>query len=264
MFGVDLKTYNSDEDGDLAKYLESLKIDYTAFYRGVVVENYDPERKGRIKVRIPQIYGADPMLQYFVPTNSIPWAICAISPAGNDSGTFLPPNIGDNVFVTFENGMYNHPIYFGGIYTNRNEDVSVSGVSSHNLYANRIAPKTIDDMPLEVVNGTERVLYKSLKGAIIYIDDKDGEEKITITDQSGQSIIMENLSDEAVRRRGNSLGNNLSQIVLTNNSGDSITLTNGKIHIKSRNVVIEADNFEQINTGNLENEENVADIILGG
>ena len=75
---------------------------------------------------------------------------------------------------------------------------------------------------------------------------------------------MENLSDEAVRRRGNSLGNNLSQIVLTNNSGDSITLTNGKIHIKSRNVVIEADNFEQINTGNLENEENVADIILGG
>ncbi len=42
------------------------------------------------------------------------------------------------------------------------------------------------------------------------------------------------------------------------------TLTNGKIHIKSRNVVIEADNFEQINTSNLENEENVADIILGG
>lgn len=268
MFGVNLT--NGTEtilDDDLNKVLKHLKIDYTQFYRGIVVDNLDPEIKGRVKVRIPQIYGTGPDSSYFIPTNAIPWANCAIQPAGNDSGTFLPPNIGDTVFVTFESGSPEFPIYFGGIYTVRAEDESdiTKGVSSAKVYGSGICPVSTDDLPLEVVSGTERIIYKSLKGAVIYIDDKDGSECITITDQSGQSIIMENLSDETLKRRGNETGRNSnSQIVLTNSDGDSITISHGKIHLKSANVIIETDNFEQRTPARMTDEEELAEMILGG
>lgn len=267
MFGVDLKTTGNEYilDEELEEVLQSLKIDYTQFYRGIVVDNLDATRKGRVKVRIPQIHGIEGE-NTFTPTNALPWATCAIQPAGHDSGMFLPPNIGDTVFVTFEAGMQQFPIYFGGIYTVRSEDDSENkGVASRKLYNERIAPVTTDDLPLEVKEGTERVIYKSLKGAIIYIDDQDGHEKIQITDQSGQSIIMENLSKEEVKRRGETVGKNpKSQIVLTNSDGDSITLSHGKIHLKSSNIIFETDNLVQKKTSSdLTDEENLVNIILG-
>ena len=266
MFNVNLADDKVIIDEELNKFVKGLKIDYSCFYRGIVVDNFDPERKGRVKVRIPQIYGVDTKTQYFVPSSSIPWAVCAISPAGNDSGTFLPPNIGDTVFVTFEGGDPSHPMYFGGIYTVRREDTEgeTKGVSSAKVYNNKIAPVIVNDLPLEVTSGTERVLYKSLKGAIIYIDDKDGNECVKITDQAGQSIIMENLSTEALRRRGNVVGKNgRSQIVLTNSEGDSITLSQGKIHLKSPNILFETDNFYQIGLDEFTDEIALSDIIIG-
>ena len=122
MFNVNLDSNEMILDERIDEFVKGLKINYNQFYRGIVVDNHDPEKLGRVRVRIPQIYGADKTTQYFVPTSSIPWATCAISPAGNDSGTYLPPNIGDTVFVTYEAGDREHPMYFGGIYTIRKED----------------------------------------------------------------------------------------------------------------------------------------------
>lgn len=265
MFNNNIDSNEIIIDEELDNFVKGLRIDYSQFYRGIVVENKDPQRRGRIKVRIPQIYGVNPTEQYFVATSSIPWANCAISPAGNDSGTFLPPNIGDTVFVTFEAGKQNYPIYFGGIFTSRiNDEVDNKGIGSTDIFENEILQVTEDDLPSEIQSGTERIIYKSLKGAVIMIDDKDGNESIKITDQSGQSIIMENLSGETLKRRGNSVGKNAnSQIVLTNSAGDSITLSKGKIHLKSNNIIIETDNLEQIGLSELNDEINLADIILG-
>lgn len=264
MFNVNINEDNYELDNETAEFLNKLKIDYNKFYRGIVVDNADPELRGRIKVRIPQIYGADTTTSYYVPTSSIPWAICAICPASNDGGTFLPPNIGDTVFVAFEGGSKNNPMYFGGIYKNYTPEDN-RGVGSRGIYNGVPVQVNSDDLPGEVVRGTERIIYKSLKGATIYIDERDGAECVKIIDQSGQSIIMENLSNETLRRRGVDVGKNpRSQIVLTNNSGDSITLAQGKIHLKSENIILETDNFEQIGISDYTDEINMADIILGG
>lgn len=265
MFGVNIQQGNTIVlDKDLDDFVNKLKIDYNQFYRGVVVDNVDPEYKGRIKVRIPQIYGVNPDTDVFVPTSSIPWAVCAIAPAGNDSGTFLPPNIGDTVFVAFESGMQESPIYFGGIYTTK-EETGDKAIGSFNLYKGALIPTNFDDLPGEITYGTERIIYKSLKGAVIYVDDRDEHECIKITDQSGQSIIMENLSKECLKRRGTDTGKNpKSQIVITNSAGDSITLSQGKIHLKSPNIIFETDNFIKKGiTEDFSDEEAMADIILG-
>jgi len=261
MFNVNLDNTNEVIlDEDMNKILNGIKINYNAFYRGIVVDNYDPERKGRVKVRIPQIYGVDTKTDYFVPTSVIPWATCAVNNAGNDSGTFIPPNIGDTVFITFESGQPEFPIYFGGIYTNES-----TYTGSTKIFNGELVEATSEDLPVEVKNGTERVIYKSLKGATIIIDDFDGAESIKIIDQSGQSIIMENCSEKTLKRRHGDVGkNSQSQIVLTNSDGDSITLTKGKIHLKSKNIIMETDNFKQINSNNLTDELSLAEDILGG
>ena len=264
MFNTKLDNFNFIDNEEIDSLLEELKINYSSFWRGIVVDNNDPDKLGRVKVRIPQIYGIDIDDASYVSNPSIPWATCAISQASNDSGTFLPPNIGDTVFVTFENGQPDCPLYFGGIYTLRRDDeVDNKAIGSYKVFNNRLINVVNDDLPKEIVNGTERIIYKSVKGALIMVDDKDGEECIKITDQSGQSIIMENLSKETLNRRGNDIGKNpKSQIVLTNSSGDSITLSQGKIHLKSENIIIETDNFKQVNSSYNEEIE-LADIILG-
>ena len=265
MFNSNLGPFLQEEGEDLNNFLESLKIDYSVFYRGIVVDNLDPDLKGRIKVRIPQIYGSDTSEDYYLPNSAIPWATCAISPASNDSGTFLPPNIGDTVFVAFEAGKPDLPMYFGGIYTVRSEDMyEGKTVASRKVFNEVFVPVIGDDLPLEVQSGTERVIYKSLKGAVIYIDDKDGSEKIVINDQNGQSIIMENLSGDFTKRRGTDLGvNSKSQIVITNGLGDSITLSQGKIHLKSSNIILESDNIVNVAETNYEDEITIANQILG-
>lgn len=262
MFNVNL-TNNINEDNELNEFLSKLKIDYNKMYRGIVIDNNDPEKMGRVKVRIPQIQGADKTTDYYVTNNEVPWANCGINPAGNDCGVYLPPNIGDTVYVMFEAGDWEHPIYLGGLYTLRKNDDGIKATKSNGLSEEYVV--TRDDLPSEVGNGNGRIIYKSLKGAVIVIDDTDTAESIKIIDQSGQSIIMENVGKDILPRRDGKLGNNIkSQIVLTNNSGDSITLSHGKIHLKSANIIIETDNFVQKGIeDNFTDEENVADMILG-
>ena len=249
MFNVNIDNNNILIDNELDTYLNNLKVDYNQFYRGIVIENVDPDRLGRIKVRIPQLYGSDPSSSNYIDNNSIPWANCAIYNAGNDSGSFLPPNIGDLVFVTFEFGKAESPIYFGGIFRKSEGDTKITDGT---------------DVPTEVLTGAERIIYKSSKGATIYIDDTGGAESIKIIDQSGQSIIMENTNDLSLKRRANGIGiNPNSRIIITNNRGDSISLTSGQIHLKSKNIILETDNLTNIGLSDYGNEITMANTILG-
>jgi hypothetical protein len=81
---------------------------------GGVVENVkDPERLGRIKVRVPHVYGA-------IGQNDLPWALPAGMPAGisKDSGGFSHlPEVGDQVFVRFLDGEPEKPIWEWGMQT---------------------------------------------------------------------------------------------------------------------------------------------------
>lgn len=80
----------------------------TAFL-GTVEENRDPERLGRLKVRVPQVYGVSE-----VGTDAIPWAIPFGLPAGGmkESGgiSFLPEN-GDQVIILFLDGEPEKPCW---------------------------------------------------------------------------------------------------------------------------------------------------------
>ncbi len=69
-------------------------------YRGTVVDNHDVPPSGRLLVSVPGI----------VITN---WAMPCVPLADVATGTFMRPRIGDNVWVEFERGDPDKPIWVG-------------------------------------------------------------------------------------------------------------------------------------------------------
>ena len=70
---------------------------FGGIYRGVVVDNTDPARKLRLKVRVPEVLGT-----------ADPWAV-PCTPGGS---TALP-SVGDIVWVMFEKGDPDYPVWLG-------------------------------------------------------------------------------------------------------------------------------------------------------
>jgi len=73
-------------------------------YRGSVVENVDPLLQGRLIVRVPDVFG-------ILPSS---WALPCVPLAGPHMGTsFVPPPVGSSVWVEFEQGDPQMPIWVG-------------------------------------------------------------------------------------------------------------------------------------------------------
>ena len=85
---------------------------YYGIYEGYVADNVDPEKRGRIRVRVPAL-----------DTNNIAptWFYPAFMQTGDDAdvtgapyGWFWPPEIKDRVLVTFKHGDPSRPGYYFG------------------------------------------------------------------------------------------------------------------------------------------------------
>lgn len=239
MYGYDI---SSDLLAEGSRTLmQQINTNFNMFYRGVVVDVEDPLKLGRARVRIPSIHGVNANLPKYVPDSLLPWATPAIwSSAGNDMGEFTPPTPGNRVFVTYEGGDPQYPIYFGGIPTK---------IGNTKYYKPEIGimmgetqEVNTDDYITDIYTGKERILYKSFKGAAIIIDDFDGNEYIKIIDQAGQTFTMGNKGD-ALGRRGNKIGlSSEGYIEMSNNRGESIKIIDGKIIIDGDTTVINSPN----------------------
>lgn len=72
-------------------------------YRGKVENNIDPKLMGRIQVSVPSVLG----------DGRLAWAMPCVPYAGPGVGLFLIPPVGANVWVEFEAGSTERPIWAG-------------------------------------------------------------------------------------------------------------------------------------------------------
>jgi hypothetical protein len=89
-------------------------------YCGIVENVSDPLKLGRVKVRVPHVYGASAGGGGVIGTNDLPWALPAGMPAGGsaESGGFSHlPGVGDHVYVRFLDGEPEKPIWEWGMQT---------------------------------------------------------------------------------------------------------------------------------------------------
>lgn len=80
------------------------KVEYFGKYRAKVQNVEDPEKRGRIRVICPKVLGE----------SVSNWCEPCIPVAYNFGGDFAVPKVGETVWVEFEAGDVNKPIYVGG------------------------------------------------------------------------------------------------------------------------------------------------------
>ncbi|HEY2474808.1 MAG TPA: phage baseplate assembly protein V [Candidatus Cybelea sp.] len=83
------------------------KKKYYGKFRGSVFDNADPEFRGRIMAMVPEVSS-------LLPTS---WALPCVPMATFQGGTFVVPNIGDAVWIEFEHGDPDYPIWTGGYWS---------------------------------------------------------------------------------------------------------------------------------------------------
>jgi hypothetical protein len=75
-------------------------------YRGTVVNNIDPEQRGRIQAIVPAVSNV-------IPTS---WAMPCVPMAGKEQGVFMVPQLLSGVWMEFEGGDPDKPIWVGGFW----------------------------------------------------------------------------------------------------------------------------------------------------
>lgn len=95
-----------DTERLLVEAAEFMRSRYFGKYRGLVQEVGEGENLGKIKVRVPEVYGEGE-------TDLSPWALPCVPFAGQDHGLVVLPEVGDGVWIEVEAGDISRPIWSG-------------------------------------------------------------------------------------------------------------------------------------------------------
>jgi len=105
-------------------------------YRGSVANNLDPLSSGRLQVEVPAVLGP----------GSLSWAQPCVPFAGNDIGFFMLPPVGANVWVEFEAGDPDYPIW-AGCFWGTDTAPAAPAIETTRVIKTDTATVTIDDLP---------------------------------------------------------------------------------------------------------------------
>jgi hypothetical protein len=147
-------------------------------YRGTVFNVADPQQIGRIQAIVPDVLGV-------IPSS---WAMPCFPVTGKQFGLFALPQVGTGVWIEFEQGDPNFPIWSGCWY----------GLVAETPLAALTVPPLVPGIVLQTTAQNALVvsdlppplggiLIKTLAGAMISVNDLG----ITISNGKGASILMQ-------------------------------------------------------------------------
>jgi uncharacterized protein involved in type VI secretion and phage assembly len=150
---------------------------YFGKYRGMVINNLDPMQLGRIMAQVPDVKGLTPST----------WALPCVPLTGKQSGTWFVPQIGAGVWIEFEQGDPDYPIWTGCFWGSLAE---VPGLAK---IGNPVSPSIVLQTALQnaivisdVPGPAGGIILKAATGAAILINDVG----ITISNGKGATIIL--------------------------------------------------------------------------
>lgn len=145
-------------------------------YRGTVINNIDPMQKGRLQVQVPDVLGV----------GMSSWAMPCVPLTGPQMGTYFLPLIGSGVWVEFEGGDPDYPIWTGGFWGSAAEvpTLALAGLPASPSIV--IQTSGQNSIVISDVPGTGGIMLKSSTGAMLLIN----ETGITISNGQGATIMM--------------------------------------------------------------------------
>jgi uncharacterized protein involved in type VI secretion and phage assembly len=151
-------------------------------YRGTVLSNSDPDQRGRLQVEVPDVLGEFPSS----------WAepcVPLAGPTGLAMGVYLVPSVGAPVWVEFEHGDPDYPIWSGcrwGAQSDLPSDATSGNPADPNIVIQSLLQHKIlvSDMPPSTNTGG--IILQSTTGAMIVVNDSG----IYIDNGKGASITL--------------------------------------------------------------------------
>jgi uncharacterized protein involved in type VI secretion and phage assembly len=152
-------------------------------YRGKVTSNVDPHKMGRVRARVPAVFGDE----------ESGWALPSAPYGGPGVGFFFVPPVDANVWIEFEGGNPDYPIWTGCFW----------GLTE---------TPAVSMFPFEKIIKTDT--------ATIKLDDTPGTGGLTIETTSGLKVVMD--------ATGIELSNNAASVKLT---PASVSVNNGALEV---------------------------------
>lgn len=152
-------------------------------YRGVVSDIQDPLMTGRIKARVHEVYGDD----------ESGWAMPCAPFGGKQVGLFSLPTVGAGVWIEFEHGDPDYPVWSGCWWG------------------------SVAEMPTDLLAPPyKKVMIVTEGGHSITLDDTPGAGGITLKTSGGQKLVL-----------------NATGVEIDNGMGGTIKLTGPQVSINS-------------------------------
>lgn len=150
---------------------------YFGKYRGTVIDNIDPLQMGRLMVQIPDVSNVLPST----------WAMPCLPFGGLQAGMYVAPATGSGVWIEFEQGDPDYPIWVGCFWGSADEVPPLALAGPPGLQ--QVVMQTTMQNVLMISDApgpTGGILLKSVAGAMISISDTG----ITIDNGQGATIVM--------------------------------------------------------------------------
>jgi len=208
----------------LSKFIEEKRF---GKFRGFVGDNQDPQKRGRLKLLVPSVFG----------DTQTDWALpCAPYGGLGGQGLFMIPDTDAQVWVEFEEGDVNRPIWVGTFWQQEGD----------------VPEDAAKDEP------TTRLL-QTASGHILQFDDAEGEEqlrihhpsdaevildakgRIALTDSGGATVTLDAEAGEISIKdsNGNSMLMSSSGTTVEDSNGNKVEMAASGITVKGQQIVVE-------------------------
>lgn len=198
----DMLTDPDTEERPIASRIDGVVI-------GIVTNNQDPEKLGRVKLMFPWLSDEDEST----------WARVAAPMAGAQRGFYFLPEVDDEVLVAFEHGDLRFPYVLGGLWNGK------------------------DKPPVEPSQGNHVRELRSRSGHVVRLNDEDGKETIELIDKSeNNSLVFDTASNTISITAGDTIRITAEKGIELKSEDGTISLEAKTIAIKSSaDTLLEAD-----------------------
>jgi uncharacterized protein involved in type VI secretion and phage assembly len=197
-------------------------------FRGFVIDNADPEKRGRLKVRVPSVLG----------TQESDWALPCLPFGGlADQGLFLVPEVDAQVWVEFEEGDISRPIWCGTFWQASGDPPEEA--AAPDAPTTRVL-KTVSGHTLQFddESGCEKFRLFHPAGAEISIDENG---TVVMTDAAGSTLTLDAAAGKSVLQdsNNNTLTMDASGTLLEDASGNQVELAAAGITVRGQMITVE-------------------------
>jgi uncharacterized protein involved in type VI secretion and phage assembly len=182
----------------VANLAQQVEHRYYGKYRGFVVDNADEQQLGRLKLRVPSLLGDKVVTGWAMPC--VPYGGYA------NQGCLFIPEVGAGVWVEFEEGDLEYPIWVGTFWSKPGGESELPKPNK----ADGSEEDSVQDPPT-------RKIIKTAGGHTIQFEDAGGGKEMVIIAESGNR-----------------------NVITMDQSGITITSDGGDVTITGNNISIEA------------------------